>query len=169
MATAVTSIYSYILAKHGHNCTENHHISKKTIRLVSTDALCMVKWVILLCGESSLLGYDAVWNGQLLVLRSSLLSPYSRVRTSWDLRMGTTYVNNCLSVEWRHIPEELNLQQYHCLNLVIRPTPLITQLRLDTVAYRGGRDSGVGVKTPSEIRKFWQSWAEFPVPWNILP
>ena len=38
---------------------------------------------------------------------------------------------------------------------------------LAAVAYRGG---GIwGVQTPLEIPKFWQSWAEFPVPWKIHP
>jgi hypothetical protein len=37
-----------------------------------------------------------------------------------------------------------------------------------SVAYLGGR--GVwGGSNPPEILKFWQSWAEFPVPWKIHP
>jgi hypothetical protein len=39
-----------------------------------------------------------------------------------------------------------------------------------SVAYRRGRGFGrLNTPPPSEISKFWQSWAEFPVPWNIHP
>jgi hypothetical protein len=42
-------------------------------------------------------------------------------------------------------------------------------LYLVTVVYRGG-EGGLGFQTPpTEIPKFWQSWAEFPVPWKIHP
>ena len=35
--------------------------------------------------------------------------------------------------------------------------------------YSGVPGGGLGVQTPPEIPKFWQSWAEFPVPWKIHP
>jgi hypothetical protein len=37
------------------------------------------------------------------------------------------------------------------------------------VAYRGGRVWGAQPPPPREITKFWQSWAEFLVPWNKHP
>jgi hypothetical protein len=44
----------------------------------------------------------------------------------------------------------------------------VLRRHLCPVEYRGGRVWGVQTPPP-EILKFWQSWAEFPVPWKIHP
>ena len=69
---------------------------------------------------------------------------------------------------------ELTLDTLLLLDPLLRWTDRYTALfhcslwwRSWSVAYRGG--GGLGCSNPPEIPKFWQSWAEFPVPWKIHP
>jgi hypothetical protein len=68
------------------------------------------------------------------------------------------------------MPSQIRLKALQCMPSQMNCTPwwahvFFQLLRFVAVAYRGLG----GSIPPPEIPRFFQSWAEFPVPWNIHP